>query len=81
MFDLLFTYLLAPIHMCTHTYVALHFLCSTPPSNPNNFLSVLYYSSRLTCALHPNLNSDEGWNRYKFAVQVFIGEQRGEGVR
>uniref|UniRef100_A0A7S0RL31 Dynein light chain n=1 Tax=Chlamydomonas leiostraca TaxID=1034604 RepID=A0A7S0RL31_9CHLO len=24
---------------------------------------------------------DEGWNRYKFAVQVFIGEQRGEGVR
>ncbi|KAL6744903.1 flagellar inner arm dynein light chain [Haematococcus lacustris] len=24
---------------------------------------------------------EEGWSRYKFAVQVFIGEQRGEGVR
>mmetsp|Transcript_11169 Transcript_11169/g.19568 ORF Transcript_11169/g.19568 Transcript_11169/m.19568 type:complete len:121 (+) Transcript_11169:126-488(+) len=24
---------------------------------------------------------DEGWTRYKYAVQVFIGEQRGEGVR
>lgn len=24
---------------------------------------------------------NEGWLRYKFAVQVFIGEQRGEGIR
>jgi hypothetical protein len=24
---------------------------------------------------------NEGWARYKFAVQVFIGEQKGEGVR
>ncbi|GAX80430.1 hypothetical protein CEUSTIGMA_g7869.t1 [Chlamydomonas eustigma] len=24
---------------------------------------------------------EEGWTRYKYAVQVFIGEQRGEGVR
>lgn len=23
----------------------------------------------------------EGWSRYKYAVQVFVGEQRGEGVR
>ncbi|KAF6254130.1 Tctex1 domain-containing 2-like protein [Scenedesmus sp. NREL 46B-D3] len=23
----------------------------------------------------------EGWPRYKFAVQVFVGEQRGEGCR
>lgn len=25
--------------------------------------------------------AEEGWPRYKYAVQVFIGEQRGEGVR
>mmetsp|Transcript_12671 Transcript_12671/g.35664 ORF Transcript_12671/g.35664 Transcript_12671/m.35664 type:complete len:121 (+) Transcript_12671:313-675(+) len=24
---------------------------------------------------------DEGWNRYKFVVQVVIGEQRGQGTR
>lgn len=24
---------------------------------------------------------EENWGRYKFVVQVFIGEQRGEGVR
>lgn len=24
---------------------------------------------------------EENWTRYKFVVQVFIGEQRGEGVR
>mmetsp|Transcript_32412 Transcript_32412/g.71613 ORF Transcript_32412/g.71613 Transcript_32412/m.71613 type:complete len:121 (+) Transcript_32412:166-528(+) len=24
---------------------------------------------------------EEGWTRYKYAVQVFIGEQRGEGIR
>lgn len=25
--------------------------------------------------------ADAGWQRYKYAVQVFIGEQRGEGCR
>jgi hypothetical protein len=25
--------------------------------------------------------AEENWSRYKYAVQVFIGEQRGEGVR
>ncbi|KAF5831613.1 flagellar inner arm dynein light chain [Dunaliella salina] len=24
---------------------------------------------------------EEGWPRYKYCVQVFVGEQRGEGVR
>lgn len=28
-----------------------------------------------------NALKDEDWPRYKYAVQVFIGEQRGEGVR
>lgn len=38
-----------------------------------------------TC--RPTLNStwdmvaDAGWPRYKYAVQVWIGEQRGEGCR
>jgi hypothetical protein len=26
-------------------------------------------------------HADAGWQRYKYAVQVFIGEQRGEGCR
>lgn len=28
-----------------------------------------------------NKLKDESWTRYKFVVQVFIAEQRGEGVR
>jgi hypothetical protein len=37
---------------------------------------------RLTSAA-PDLlfSAGEDWPRYKFAVQVFIGEQRGEGCR
>jgi hypothetical protein len=27
------------------------------------------------------LLADAGWQRYKYAVQVLIGEQRGEGCR
>ncbi len=28
-----------------------------------------------------HVHAGEDWPRYKYAVQVFIGEQRGEGVR
>eukprot|EP00983_Pelagomonas_calceolata_P118089 1160470-Pelagomonas_calceolata.AAC.7 len=32
-------------------------------------------------ALAETHDGEEGWPRYKYAVQVFVGEQRGEGVR
>jgi hypothetical protein len=34
----------------------------------------------LPCPFCPCL-AEENWSRYKFVVQVFIAEQRGEGVR
>ncbi len=35
----------------------------------------------ITVRAHYVSAAEEGWTRYKYAVQVFIGEQRGEGVR
>lgn len=35
----------------------------------------------LTASITKLLLADAGWQRYKYAVQVLIGEQRGEGCR
>lgn len=45
--------------------------------NPDK-MSVI--SKEIADEIKQNLR-DAGWQRYKYAVQVFIGEQRGEGCR
>ena len=43
-------------------------------------VSMMYHPPNVP-SVRPCMHAGESWTRYKFVVQVFIAEQRGEGVR
>ena len=72
---------------CEHAYTIVHFSVTqgkNPELLPLSHLLVTFcaeLSKELREKLHKELGTELGLDRYKYVVQVVIGEQRGEGVK